>query len=82
MANEELFLELMDSYDDTEYPPGFPETYCITECLSEGYGIITFMVRDKAGNDFIAKCYDRSLWTITDHSSLLDGLDHAFGAAA
>ena len=51
MADEELFLELMDSYDDTEYPPGFPETYCITECLSEGYGIITFMVRDKAGND-------------------------------
>ena len=76
MENEELFRELMDSYDDAEYPPGFPEKYCIMECLSEGFGIITFLVRDKEGNDFIAKCYDRSLWAITDNSSLLNGLDH------
>lgn len=77
MVYEELFRDLMDSYDHAEYPPGFPERYCITECLSEGYGIITFVVRDKTGQDHIAKCYDRSLWSITDNSSLLDGLDHA-----
>ena len=73
---DELLQSILDSDSSADYPPAFQEKYVLMECLSEQKGITTFLVQDQEGKNHIAKCYERSLWTITDNSSLLDGLDH------
>lgn len=74
--HDELLQSILDSDSNAEYPPAFQNKYVMMECLSEQKGITTFLVQDPEGKNHIAKCYERSLWTITDNSSLLDGLDH------
>ena len=76
MENDELLKSILESDMTEGYPPEFTSGYDIMECLSEHQGITTFLVQDHEGNDRIAKCYDRSLWTIADNSPILSALDH------
>ena len=76
MEHDELLMAILNSDCEGEYPPEFLADYDIMECLSEQNGIITFLVQDHSGESYIAKCYDRSLWNISDKSDLLAGLDH------
>jgi hypothetical protein len=75
MDNDELLDYILNTDANPEYPSEFKNRYNIMECLSEQRGIITFLVRDHSGNNAVAKCYDRSLWTLTDHSAILGSLN-------
>ncbi len=74
--HDELLQSILDSIGDAYYPPEFQEKYVIMECLSEQKGIITFLVQDPEGKSHVAKCYERSLWSVTDSSGILEGLCH------
>lgn len=74
--HDELLRSILNSDSCPEYPSEFREKYVLMECLSEQKGITTFLVQDQEGKRYIAKCYDRSLWTIPEGTSLLDRLDH------
>jgi predicted Ser/Thr protein kinase len=76
IEGDELLQSILESDKDADYPLGFQDKYIIMECLSERKGAATFLVQDQEGRDYIAKCIDSSLWTISDNSSLLKGLDH------
>lgn len=76
MANDELLEAILNSYKQFSYPEAFLAEYVIMECLGEGRGVSTFLVQDRAGAPFIAKCYDKALWALTGKGDILDGLDH------
>lgn len=73
--NEEL-KTLLDSYHDTPYPAPFLAEYTLMECLSDRNGIQTFLVQNSRGIPLIAKCYDKSLWSIRDNRTVLSSLEH------
>lgn len=75
MENEFL-QQLLDSYDDSAYPEPFLKRFQIMECLAERNGIITFLVRDSDGQDRIAKCFDKQIWSFSGGDDLLVTLDH------
>ncbi|MBR3581061.1 MAG: serine/threonine protein kinase [Lachnospiraceae bacterium] len=68
--------DILRTYDDTGYPEEFYSKYDIMECLSDLNGIITFLVRDKNGTEYIAKCFERSLWNGFSGNEILTGLAH------
>lgn len=70
--NDVRLDELLASYDDSAYPEGFLEKYCLTECLAERNGTDTFAAVDPSGSRYIAKCYDRSVWDLNGGSVLGD----------
>ncbi len=76
MERDELLASILNSDVNSEYPSEFKAQYDIMECLSEQQGITTFLVMDHNGRIAVAKCYDRSLWTLTDNSAILSSLDH------
>ena len=76
MENEVLLQELLDSYQDSDYPDGFLNQYRIMECLSDRKGIATFLVRSADGQSRIAKCYDKKIWSFGGGRDLLSVLDH------
>ena len=57
-------------------PPDFCPSMSSWECLSDRNGIHTFLAQGRDGMCYIAKCYDRTVWSITDNSAILRGLDH------
>ena len=67
---------IMATYNENVYPKEFSSEYVIMECLSDKNGILTFLVRDKAGIERIAKCFDRSLWKSSTGNDILTGLSH------
>ncbi len=75
--HDEMLDALIASYDDAGYPAGFTDDYSITECLSESNGVDTFLVQDADGNRYIAKCYDRSVWSLSDDSVILSKIEGA-----
>lgn len=79
MPDLTLLQTLQEAYDGIEYPAGFEEKYVIMECLAERSGIDTFLVQEHAPDApacFIAKCYDKSLWSIDAPTGILSGLEH------
>ncbi|MBQ1412350.1 MAG: serine/threonine protein kinase, partial [Clostridia bacterium] len=76
MEHDELLTSILNSDANEAYPAEFKAQYDIMECLSEQQGITTFLVMDHNGNSAVAKCYDRSLWTLSDNSAILSNLDH------
>ena len=72
-----LFATLESAYDDSRYPAGFLASYAIMECLAERNGVDTFLVQDADENLFVAKCYDKSIWSFSGDDDILDSLDHA-----
>lgn len=76
MEHDELLTSILNSDANEAYPAEFKAQYDIMECLSEQQGITTFLVMGHNGNSAVAKCYDRSLWTLSDNSAILSNLDH------
>lgn len=71
----EDFLSAFENADAAfQYPADFLEEYTIMECLSERNGADTFLVQDKNGQSFIAKCYDVEIWKQTGESRILSEL--------
>lgn len=75
MERDELLQSILDSDSNADYPSEFLAEYDIMECLSEHIGIDTFLVQNHNGESYIAKCYDRTLWAISDQSELLKNLN-------
>ncbi len=69
---------LQDTYDNEGYPEEFTRQYVIMECLAERNGIDTFLVQGKEDQrSYVAKCYDRAIWSIEPPERILQGLEHA-----
>ncbi len=67
----EMLADLLATYDYSAYPDRFTRKYVITECLAERNGIDTFVVQDNEGEKYVAKCYDRSIWSFENDDSIL-----------
>lgn len=69
--------DILNTFDDSEYPAGFLEKYVQMECLADSHGTETFLVRQKGGQQlYVAKCYDKSLCSAVHESSILKSLSH------
>ena len=67
---EELFAA-------AQYPIPFLEKYDQMECLASHRGLETFLVQDKNGKRlFVAKCYDKSVYTDAQETAILQSLHH------
>lgn len=55
------YLDLLASYEDLPYPEDFLAAYVVMECLSDRNGVTTFLVENRAGERFVAKCFDKTL---------------------
>ena len=76
MSYDEQLNAILDSYENLCYPDAFLNEYDIMECLSDHNGVCTFLVQNKHEELFVAKCYDKNVWTISDKSDVLKDLDH------
>lgn len=76
MTDDELLAAIESAYSKEPYPADFLSRYTIMECFADRNGIDTFLVQDKSGASFVAKCYDRTIWSIGNNDALLDALDH------
>ena len=76
MKNDDILNEILESYSDSEYPGEFSSEFDIMECLSEQNGICTFLVRDHKSVEYIAKCFDKSLWKNLTGNDILMNLSH------
>jgi serine/threonine protein kinase len=69
--------DIMNSFDDT-YPAGFLEKYDQMECLASNRGTETFLVRQKGSEQlYVAKCYNKDLYSTVHESSILKSLKHS-----
>ena len=72
--------ELLDAinalYDGDDWPAGFLDTYAVMECLGESQGCDTFLVQNTAGDQFVAKRFDKSVWRFDTFDDILATLDH------
>ncbi|MBP5159393.1 MAG: serine/threonine protein kinase, partial [Lachnospiraceae bacterium] len=76
MTSNDLLEDILRSYEETDLPDDFSADFDILECLSERNGVITFLVRDKHGDDHIAKCFDTSVRTIPAGNEIISTLSH------
>ena len=59
-----------------DWPAGFSDAYAVMECLGESRGCDTFLVQDAEGKQFVAKRYDRAVWSVDSSGDILKALDH------
>ena len=78
MEHDELtgFLRDYDKQRPSPFPPEFSAVYTPTECLSDRYGVSTFLVQDRDGARFVAKCHDKALWSVKPGGEILKDLEH------
>ena len=76
LSPDDLLDTIVAVYDYGDYPQDFLASYDIMECLGEGVGCDTFLVQDAEENQFIAKCYDKSVWKLEGSDDILESLDH------
>ncbi|MDD4780850.1 MAG: serine/threonine-protein kinase [Tissierellia bacterium] len=68
----------MDTFDDSEYPAEFLSKYDQLECLANSHGTETFLVKQKDSEQlFVAKFYDKNLFTFVHESNILKSLCHS-----
>ena len=67
---------LLNACEDTQYPEAFLREYVMMECLSDRNGITTFLVEDRAGGCYVAKCFDKSRGIQIGENILQQGLSH------
>lgn len=69
--------DIENAFDAARYPAGFLEQYDQLECLAASHGTETFLVKQKDGEKlFVAKCYDKSLYSFVHESNILKALNH------
>ncbi len=69
--------DIQDAFDDSKYPAGFLEKYDQLECLAGSHGTETFLVKQKDDEQlYVAKCYDKSLYSFVHESDILKSLHH------
>lgn len=76
MSLEKQIDAILESIDNADYPEGFASKYTMLECLSQHDGEETFLVQNAGGGQFIAKCFDRSVWTVNHAEEILSQLSH------
>lgn len=70
--------DIMNTFDDSEYPAGFLAKYVQMECLAVSHGTETFLVKQRDGGQlYVAKCYDKKLYSFVHESSILKSLHHS-----
>jgi predicted Ser/Thr protein kinase len=70
--------DIENAFDSSRYPTGFLEKYDQLECLACSHGTETFLVKKKNGERlFIAKCYDKNLYSFVHESNILKSLHHS-----
>lgn len=69
--------DILNNFDDSEYPSGFMKKYVQMECLACSHGIETFLVKQKNdGKLYVAKCYDKNIYPFVHESDILKSLQH------
>ncbi len=69
--------DIQSAFDKNQYPCEFLDAYDQIECLAGHYGRDTFLVQKKNGEElFIAKCYDRAVFSLPAEADLLTDLEH------
>jgi predicted Ser/Thr protein kinase len=69
--------DIENAFDASHFPTGFLEQYDQVECLAASHGTETFLVRQKDGEKlFVAKCYDKNIYSFVHESNILKGLNH------
>lgn len=67
--------EILANFDDSEYPVGYIKKYIQLECLAEGRGIRTFLVKQKNCDKlYVTKCYDKNIYHTVHESRILQSL--------
>ena len=74
MTDREAYKTAAES--EARCPAAFLKDYVLMECLSEGHGTITYLAQNAEGKLFVAKCYDKSVWSVAA-DEILKTLDHA-----
>lgn len=70
-------VDILNTFDEPEYPAGFLEKYVPMECLACSHGTETFLVKQKTGERFyVAKFYDKNLYSFVHESNILKSLHH------
>ena len=67
---------MLEHIDNDNYPPELLSRYTMMECLSQHDGRETFLVQNAEGKQFIAKSFDRSVWTVNHAEEILSKLSH------
>ncbi|MDO4544354.1 MAG: hypothetical protein Q4C01_07355 [Clostridia bacterium] len=74
---DEGLSELLSAFEKAPYPADFLSKYSQLELLSHSHGTETFLVSAKAdGMLYVAKCYDKSVFTVVHENDILMRLDH------
>lgn len=69
--------DIEDAFDASRYPAEFLEKYDQLECLASSHGTETFLVKQKDSERlYVAKCYDKSLYSFVHESNILQSLRH------
>ena len=61
--------------NELRYPSEFLEEYTLMECLAEQNGVDTFLVQNRDGLEYIAKCYDTKIWKLSGENHILNELE-------
>ncbi|MDD4495704.1 MAG: protein kinase [Eubacteriales bacterium] len=69
---------IQNAFDYEVYPAGFLEKYDQMERMAASHGTETFLVQQKSSNRlYVAKCYDKNLYSTVHESSILKSLSHS-----
>lgn len=73
----DAIAEITGAFSDSQYPEGFLERYVQLECLGWGHGVETFLVRRRGQDElYVAKCYDKELYSSVQETGILRSLQH------
>jgi tRNA A-37 threonylcarbamoyl transferase component Bud32 len=66
------------AFDASRYPADFLKKYDQLECLAASHGTETFLVKQKNSEQlYVAKCYDKNLYSFVHESNILKSLGHS-----
>lgn len=75
--HKKIASEIENLVQSCGYPADFTETYDQMECMRSHTGRETFLVRNRETDGFaIAKCYDKSIYSLAPETELLKGLEN------
>lgn len=70
--------DIENAFDASRYPADFLKKYDQMECLAGSHGTETFLVKQKDSEQlYVAKCYDKKLYSFVHESNILKFLNHS-----